>query len=337
MNQLPELWFEGAARGVAVLGAAGYVGGKLIERLVANRGPIETILAIDVRAAPPEGHGNGVVFEQLDLRSAELSELFRAHRVDCVVHLVSMVAPPLELSTHDQYSIDVDGTHNVVEACLTADVSQVIVMSGAAAYGYHADLAVPITEDAPLRGNDEFPHARHKRLVEAFLARYRAAHPELAQLIFRPGAILGERTSNALTDFFLRPVIVGISGARSPFAFILDDDVADCIVKGIHERRTGTFNLAGDGAITLREIARATGARYVELPADVLRAGLGIMRACSLTNYGAEQVAFLQHRPQLSNEALKRDYGFTPTRTSREVFDLWWAARQGQRSRPVVR
>ena len=49
---------------------------------------------------------------------------------------------------------------------------------------------------------------------------------------------------------------------------------------------------------------------------------------CSSDLYGPEQVAFLQYRPVLSNESLKRDFGFVPTKTSREVFEIWWSARQ---------
>ncbi|MFN8574867.1 MAG: SDR family oxidoreductase [Gemmatimonadaceae bacterium] len=316
------------ARRVAVVGAAGYVGSKVIERLLKDRRQVEQIVAIDVREVPIAFQQPDVVYDVLDARSAELSERFREHNVDCVVHLASVVSPPPDMSVHDQYATDVDGTHNLVESCLTADVGHVIVVSSGAAYGYHADNPVPITEAAPLRGNEAFAHARHKRLVEEFLARYREAHPELAQLVLRPGMILGERTSNAVTALFMKPVIVGVAGSECPFGFVRDDDVADCIIKGIHERRTGVFNLTGDGVVTLRQIATRTGAHFLEVPADVLAMGLWALRVCHVSPYGPEQVAFLRYRPVLSNERLKRDFGFTPTMTSREVFELWWASRR---------
>lgn len=325
MSDHPELPFgTTASRGVAILGAAGYVGRKVIGRLLGDRRAVETILAIDVREVPFNEQRDGVIYDVLDVRSAELSERLREHGVDCVVHLASVLTPPAEMSAHDQYSIDVDGTHNVIESCLTADVLHLVVTSSGAAYGYHADNAVPLVETSPLRGNEEFAYARHKRLIEESLGRFRQSHPELTQLIFRPGTILGERTSNQITELFLKPVVVGVMGSASPFVFILDDDVAACIVRGIHERRAGVFNLAGDGVVTLREIANCTGARLIELPAEVLRAGLAIGRLLRLASYGPEQVGFLQYRPVLSNAALKQEFGFLPTLTSREVFDLWW-------------
>jgi UDP-glucose 4-epimerase len=261
------------------------------------------------------------------MRSAELSELLKAHRVDCVVHLASVVNPPKGMSLHDQYSIDVDGTHNVVESCLTADVNHLIVTSSGAAYGYHADNPVPLREEHPLRGNDAFAYARHKRLIEESLARYREFHPELRQLVFRPGTILGVGTHNQITDLFERSVQVGVLGAVSPFCFVLDEDVAACIVKGVHERRTGVFNLTGDGVMTASEIARCTGARRLLLPAAMMRGAVRSLRALQLTKYGPEQVLFLQYRPVLANDALKTAFGFAPTMTSREVFELWWKSR----------
>ncbi len=332
MSAQPDLGFgNAAARSVAIVGAAGYVGSRVIDRLLKDRRSVETILAIDIREVPVEQQREGVIYEVLDVRSAELSERFREQRSECVVHLASVGNPPKEMSIHDQYSIDVDGTHNVVEACLTADVLQLIVVSSAAAYGYHPDNPVPLVETSPLRGNSEFAFARHKRVIEESLARFRVAHPELIQLIFRPGIILGEGTSNQVTELFVKQVMIGVSGSATPYALILDDDVAACIVKGLHERRAGVFNVVGDGVVTARDIARKTGARLYEVPGDLLRGGLALLKTCRLTPYGPEQVAFLQYRPVLSNEALKRDFGFTPTMTSPEVFDLWWKSWQSRR------
>ena len=70
--------------------------------------------------------------------------------------------------------------------------------------------------------------------------------------MFRPGTILGERVANPITAIFDRPVVVGVRGSDAPFVLVWDEDVAGCIVEGIRERRTGIYNLAGDGAITLR-------------------------------------------------------------------------------------
>lgn len=40
-----------------------------------------------------------------------------------------------------------------------------------------------------------------------------------------------------------------------------------------------------------------------------------------LTEHGPEKVPFLRYRPVLANERLKRDFGYTPRRTTREAFE----------------
>ncbi|UYP17323.1 hypothetical protein OED52_11405 [Rhodococcus sp. Z13] len=63
----------------------------------------------------------------------------------------------------------------------------------------HADNPVPLTEEHPLRGNEEFTHSRHKGLVEEVLAATRTYRPEFEQVILRIGTGLGETVRNQIT------------------------------------------------------------------------------------------------------------------------------------------
>ncbi len=308
---------------VLVTGAAGYVGKLTVETLAGRRKELAGLVALDVRSVPAAERRPGVVYVDGDIGDPALVELIRERRVDTVVHLASIVRAPKGAPEDLAYRVDVLGTKNVLEACVAAGVRKLIVTSSGAAYGYHADNAPWLDEDDPIRGNDEFPYSKHKRLVEEMLARYRAEHPELQQLVLRPGTILGAGTRNQITDLFEKPVMLGVVGADSPFVFIWDRDVVACLVAGVLERKTGIYNLAGDGAMTTRELARRLGKPYVPIPAEVLEGALAVLKRLGLSQYGPEQVRFLQYRPVLSNHRLKAVFGFTPTYTSRQVFDLW--------------
>ena len=312
------------SRSVLITGASGYIGRLLVRALAEDRRGLETIVATDVCEVPVEARMAGVVYERLDVRTRDAAELFRAHRAGVVVHLAAIVNPGPESSRELEYSVDVEGTHNVLEACLAAKVGRLIVTSSGAAYGYHPDNAPLLTEDSPLRGHPLFAYAHHKRLVEEELARYRAEHPELLQLVFRPGTVLGRGTSNQITNLFEKPVVLGLKESATPFVFIWDEDVVACLVEGVHSEKTGTYNLAGDGVMTLREIASALGKPYVRLPRNVLERMLHVLRG--VTRYGPEQVDFLAYRPVLSNEKLKQEFGYRPRLTSRQVFELYRSA-----------
>jgi UDP-glucose 4-epimerase len=309
-------------KSVLITGASGYVGRMVTRRLAADRRGLDTIVATDIRSVTESEREPGVVYREADICSERMAELIAEHRSDTVVHLAAMVTPPKEGGRELAYRVDVLGTKKLLRACLDHGVGKLIVTSSGAAYGYHADSSPLLDENDPLRGNEVFAYAHHKRLVEEMLAEAREQHPELEQLVFRPGTIIGERTRNQITAMFERPVVVGLREADTPFVFIWDEDVAACIVEGVHGMQSGVYNMAGQGVMTLREIARELGKPFVALPADWVEHGLALMQMLGVAPYGPEQVCFLRYRPVLSNERLMKEFGYTP-RTSREAFAVY--------------
>ncbi len=310
---------------VLVTGACGYVGRLVVAALGAD--PAFRVLATDVRSVAPGQGCPGVEHGVMDVRSPELTALFSRFEPTSVVHLASIVTPGKGSSRELEYSVDVLGTENVLRACLAARVPHLVVTSSGAAYGYHKDNPAWLTEDHPLRGNQGFAYARHKRLVEEMLARYRAEHPQLRQLVFRPGTILGEGTQNQITALFCKPRLLSIRGSASPFVFVWDQDVVAAIVRGVRLGASGIYNLAGDGAMSLAEIARALGKPLLPLPAWLVRAALAVAKPLGLTAYGPEQVDFLRYRPVLDNRRLKEEFGYLPQKTSREAFEVFARAK----------
>lgn len=319
-------------RAVLVTGAGGYLGRMVVEALAADRRDLTTLVATDLRVPEARDQLAGVVYERLDVRDSGLTERLRAHAIDTVVHLAALVTPPPGATRALHHSVDVGGTQNIVDACVAAGATKLIVTSSGAAYGYHADNAALLTEDDPIRGHAAFAYADHKRQVEELLATARQAHPELQQLVLRPGTILGEHTRNQITALWSGRVVIGLRGVASPFVFIWDQDVAACIVaRGVHGDGVGVYNLAGDGVMTLREVAVALGKPFVGIPVPLITTGLGVLKRFNIGPYGPEQVCFLRYRPVLSNQRLKSELGFRPRKTTRQVLALH---REGRQSPP---
>lgn len=311
-------------RSVLITGAGGYLGNQTMRFIVEKQIAIGRLVAMDVRDIPESERIPNAEYIQMDIRDPDLEQTLENYKFDNVVHLVSVVSPGKKDDRDFLYSVDVDGTENLLRACVATRVSQIILTSSGAAYGYYADNPNPLTETDALRGNPEFAYSDHKRLVEEMLARYRESHPELLQLILRPCTILGETTDNQITAMFHRKRVLGISGAPTPFVFIWDRDVAECIVKGLEESAAGIYNVAGTGSMTLREIANAIQKPYVELPSALVKTALWFLKRLGLTSYGPEQVNFLRYRPVLSNTRLIQDFGYTPHKTSSEALDFYW-------------
>lgn len=297
---------------ILITGAGGNVGRALLAGLIGH-----TVLASDI--APG--------FERCDVTGDDPDRVIGDFRPEVVVHLASIVTPPKGSTRAFEWRVDVQGTRNVLDACLRHGVRRLVVTSSGAAYGYHADNPVPLRETDPLRGNPEFAYADHKRQVEEMLAAARADHPVLEQVVLRVGTVLGEGVENQITALFRRKRLLKVAGSDSPFVFIWTQDLAAILVRAAVDGPAGTYNVAGDGALTVDDLAAAMGKPVLALPAWLLQAALAVARPLRLSRYGPEQVRFLQYRPVLDNSALKTTFGFTPALTSAQVFDLWcrWA------------
>ena len=302
------------ARRVLITGGAGYVGSLLGRRLAASG---TFVMGTDLRAR------SDLPFpvRMLDVRDRALEAALHEHRITHVVHLASVLEGGID--RRRDHDIDVNGTRNVVECCLAAGVRHLTVSSSGAAYGYHADNPEWIDETAPLRAGDRFAYAHHKRLVEELLAGYRASHPRLGQLVLRIGTVLGATTQNQITALFARKRILVVRGSDSPFVFVWDEDVVGAILHGVMGDHCGVFNVAGDGRLTIHEIAAILGKAELVVPAAALVAALAVARLLRVGRYGPEQVDFLRFRPVLSNRRLKEEFGYRPLKSSAEAFHFF--------------
>ncbi|SFK50401.1 SDR family oxidoreductase [Shimia haliotis] len=302
---------------VLITGAAGMVGRALLEELAATD---HEVIASDLSEPPLPANAR---FAGMDVTSSDPERIIAATKPDVIIHLASIVTPPKGSGREFAYAVDVDGTQKVIDAAIAAGTRRLVVTSSGAAYGYHADNPVPLRETDAVRGNEEFPYAHHKRLVEEMLATTRASHPELEQVVLRVGTVLGQGTDNQITALFHKPRLLAIYGSDSPFVFIWTQDLARILAHAVAEAPAGIFNVAGNGAMSIDDLARALGKPVLRLPAVLLKAALAIAKPLGASRYGPEQVGFLQYRPVLDNAALKTTFGYTPQKTSREVFDYW--------------
>lgn len=310
---------------ILVTGGSGFLGSAVVRRLA----PAHEVVVADLRE--PTGLPTGAAWECFDVTDAALVDAVVGRvRPEVVVHLASIVTPGKDSNRALEHAVDVDGTRHVLDACLTHGVRRIVVSSSGAAYGYHPDNPAWLTESDPVRGNEEFAYSHHKRLVEEMLADLRATAPRLEQVVLRIGTILGETVDNQITALFGWPFLMKVGGSDSPFVFIWDTDVAAIIERGATgpaDAVVGVTNVAGDGALTMDELAAVLGKRAVPVPTLALQAVLGVLKPLGLSAYGPEQTRFLQFRPVLANERLRTTFGYVPEKTSREAFEAWVAAR----------
>ncbi len=319
--------------GILVTGGTGYLGSLALEALVRAGGPAAgqrpgTLVSLDRR--PPEAPIEGVTYVTADLRATDLPTLLAEHEVDAVVHLAAIIDPPPGMDETTLHDIEVGGTRQVLDACLAVGVDHLTVTSSGAAYGYSPrNRERPLKETDPVPGHPRSAYSRHKAEVEVLLAEARRSSPQLGQLVLRPGTILGEQTDNLITKLFTGRVVLGLSDTDVPFVFVHDRDVAEVIARGVTERVTGVLNLAGDGVLTLREIAAIEARPYLPIPPALLKGVLRLLRPTGLVRSGPEQVDFLRYRPVLDNARLRAAFPGLPRLTTAGCYARFREAHRG--------
>lgn len=250
---------------------------------------ITHIIGIDL-APPAETYGK-LQFHRQDIRAPAFEELCAA--CDCLVHLAFVVTRPYAMPLAEAADINLRGTWNVCRAAAQAGVRKLIVSSSIAAYGILADNQEILDEESPLRGlYTDFYYSQHKHANEIWLDGLQLAFPELLITRLRPCIVMGPRQAGAAlvlpahhTHFTAAP------GSRTRIQFVHEDDLAQAFYASIRYDLPGAYNVVGEGAEPLPEIARTLGLQVVELPRQVLLEQAEKLWQAGLSTAGPEWVA----------------------------------------------
>ena len=303
-----------------ITGGSGYIGTRLVE-LLARREDTEKIVVADV-VPPRGGYQPKTEFERVDVRDrgAVHSALQRANP-DVLVHLAFILNP-----SHDEglmYDVDVNGTHNVLEAAAEAGIRQVLVTTSGVAYGAFPDNPNPITEDHPVRGVARFSYARDKTESDRIVQLWALQHPDVITTIVRPCIVYGPNVDNYLVRLWSKaPVVVDARNIESATQFVHEDDVVEAISRLLVGRHAGQFNLAADGLMTRRECAELLDTRVIKLPLWLYRLLGKLYWRLRLSEAPAGGIDFELYPWILSNAKVKEALSWTPRYTSRETFEI---------------
>jgi nucleoside-diphosphate-sugar epimerase len=322
---------------VAVTGPTGTFGFGLVPFLQ-DDDRVTRVVGIARRPFDPADHGwTKMSYRRGDVRdAASLEQAFEG--ADVVVHLAFLITGTTSRSTTRE--INVDGTLNAVRAAAAAGARRFVYASSVAAYGFHPDNPVGMTEDWPVRPAAHLFYAQEKAELEHLLDGEMATHPDLALYLLRPSIVVGPHTLGAkdLLPGRLAPVgrrVVDLMGRLPvpfpapvpdlPMQLVHEDDVGRALVQCIvGAGPPGAYNIAGDGVVSTRDAARALGLLPVPVPGGIGRAAARAVAALpDLPGVPpATGWAEAANHPSIMDTAkAKRDLGWTPRYTGRQALD----------------
>jgi nucleoside-diphosphate-sugar epimerase len=295
----------------AVTGVAGYLGRRLLELLDADP-QIERVVGVDVSEPPVVSPK--LEFHRMDVGDPRLAKTFPG--VDVVVHLAFQVDPIRD--EERMRAVNVDGTRNVLEACVATGVRKLVYTSSATVYGAHSDNDFPLTESSPLRANPDFSYAWHKLETERLIEAFAGDHPEVVATVLRPAIVFGPGVENFISRMLEAPRVTAVKGYEPPLQLVHESDVASAIHVAIGRDLPGPFNVAADGWLAADEVLAISGKKRFELPEAVAFSLAERMWRLGLTTAPPGELHFVMH-PWVVDSARLRVAGWAPGHTNADV------------------
>jgi nucleoside-diphosphate-sugar epimerase len=320
---------------VAVTGPTGTFGFGLIPLLEADR-RVERIIGIARRPFDPSAHG----WSKLDYRRGDvrdphaLSEAFAG--ADVVLHLAFMITGTASRQTIR--AINVEGTLGAFSAAAAAQAKRFVYASSVAAYGFHPDNPIGMTEDWPVRPAARLFYAQEKAELEQLLGDQAQEHPDVGLYMLRPPIVLGPHAVGA-KDVLPGPlaaaagrilamvkrlgVPIPVPAPDLPMQFIHEDDVGQALLECVvGAGPPGAYNIAADGVLTVADVIRELGLTPVPVPAGLAS---GAARAATtipplpFLPPATEWVEAATHPAIMDTTKARRELGWEPKYTALEA------------------
>ncbi len=300
---------------ILVIGGSGSLGTALISKLLV-RFPLADIHCIDTKLFPVKS--TRLIFHKIDIRSKEISTIIQKINCQIVFHLVGIISNP-HLTHYDIYNIEINGLQKVLKACYANHVEHFIFISSGSVYGFKPDLPRYIPEYQPLETDNPIRYAQNKALAEDLITRFCKTNP-LKTTIFRPCSILGKNSKNIVLKWFDRKVIIGLKDTFTPFSFVWEEDLVECLIEAMENQILGTFNVAAHGWVSLEEIASLQSKKYITIKKNRLSRWIGFLNRLTLIEYKKEYLDFIRYRPVLNRKKLTTHFKYHFKKTSLEAF-----------------
>lgn len=328
---------------VAVTGPTGEIGMSLVAALQRSR-RVKSIRGMARRAFDPAEHGwSKVSYRRGDVLDRDALDAL-VEGADVVVHLAFIIIG----GAAESRRVNLKGSKAVFEAAVAAGAKRLVYASSVAAYGFHGDVAQPLTEEVPAHGSSSLYYSAQKAEVEQLLATT-LAHSATQAYVFRPCIVAGPQAPALLDNLpylqlsrrmprrvrgalrtlpLMKPVLPdpGVS-----FQLVHHDDVATAMRAGaLGAGEPGAYNLAGPGEITVATLAHELGWRSVPIPAATVAAGSELIARMPFLPAQLQWISALREPVIMDSSKAKEELGWRPRHNALQTLRETIAAERSQ-------
>jgi nucleoside-diphosphate-sugar epimerase len=324
---------------VAVTGPTGTFGFGMMPLLEGDP-RVRRVVGVARRPFDPAEHGwTKMEYHQGDVRDEQALEKAFAG-ADVVVHLAFLIVGGRKEVTR---SINITGTLNVFRAAAAAGARRFVYASSVAAYGFHRDNPVGMTEDWPVRQAERLFYAQEKAEIEQLLEKENAGL-ELPTYLLRPSIVVGPHTVGGKVTLPgpLEPLAQALGGVLQrlrvpvpvlvpdlPMQLVHEDDVGQALLQCVlGAGPPGPYNIAADDVISSVEVARELGVVPLPLPEGPSRAAARLLSRLPVPMPAAATWVEAASQPAIMDTTRARtELGWKPEHTALEALRDALAAR----------
>jgi UDP-glucose 4-epimerase len=310
-------------RKILIIGIAGGLA-QMTARLILLEHPDWEIVGIDSRSVDNVPQLAGLTALNMKYSRGNFENLFRVQKFDAVYHLgrISHVANEQNLLAK-RIDLSVMGTNRILEMCERSGVRKVVILSTFHVYGALPDNAIFLPEDAPLRASMRHPELRDVIEMDQICTNWMWKNQNsISAVVLRPCNIVGTQIQNSMTKFLAGPVALRPIDYNPFFQFIHEFDMANILYRALDTLPTGTYNVAGDEFIALRDALDVVGTRAVPFPMALAGGVNDVLKRFSI-NVPDYLLDYLKFSCLISNKELKKHLGPDFLRfTIREALEL---------------
>ncbi len=294
---------------ILIIGIAGGLA-QMTVRLILTEHPDWEIIGIDSRNISNVPPLKGLTSINLKYSRGNFENLFRTHQFEVVYHLGRISHSSNEQNVlAKRIDLSVMGTNRILDLCERSGVKKVVILSTFHVYGALSDNSIFLGEDAPLRASIRHPELRDVIEMDQICTNWMWKNQKsISTVVLRPCNIIGTQIQNAMTRFLSGPIALSPMDYNPFFQFIHEFDMAHILYKSLDAVPTGTYNVAGNDFISLREALNVVGTKSIPFPM-ILAGGMNEMLKKLSINVPDYLLDYLKFSCLISNNELKKHLG----------------------------
>jgi UDP-glucose 4-epimerase len=217
--------------------------------------------------------------------------------------------------------LNVIGSMQLLAACQkSTTVERLVVKSTTTVYGSSPRDPAMFTEDMGPKRLPSSGYAKDVYEIEGYVRGFARRRPDVDVTMVRAANVIGPHVSSPLTNYFRLPVIPRVLGFDPRLQFLHEDDLMRVLRHAAITGIPGTFNVAGDGLLTLSQAVRRLGRPSVAMPRFAVGRLGATMRQARLSDFSPEQLGFLTYGRGVDTTRMRTELGFEPAYTTAEAF-----------------